>query len=158
MGLGEGGKERPFCSLGRGGSSILKVLNKCRSMRYLIRYHITSSRMARIKKTDNYKCWQTCRLEPPYVAESESVRHSVVSISLWSHRLLPARLLCPGDSPGKNTGVGCHFLLQGIFPTQGSNPGLLHCRQILYHMLLGRNVKWRIFFGKQFGSVSESYT
>ena len=37
-----------------------------------------------------------------------------------------------GDSPGKNTGVGCHFFLQGIFPTQGSNPGLLHCRQILY--------------------------
>ena len=40
-----------------------------------------------------------------------------------------------GDSPGKNTGVGCHALLQGIFPTQGSNPGLLHCRrQILYHL------------------------
>ena len=37
-----------------------------------------------------------------------------------------------GDSPGKNTGVGCHALLQGIFPTQGSNPGLPHCRQILY--------------------------
>ena len=36
------------------------------------------------------------------------------------------------DSPGKNTGVGCHALLQGIFPTQGLNPGLLHCRQILY--------------------------
>ena len=33
-----------------------------------------------------------------------------------------------------NTGVGCHFLLQGIFPTQGSNPGLLHCRQILYQL------------------------
>ena len=33
-----------------------------------------------------------------------------------------------------NTGVGCHFLLQGIFPIQGSNPGLLHCRQILYHL------------------------
>ena len=39
-----------------------------------------------------------------------------------------------GDSPGKNTGVGCHALLQGIFPTQGSNPGLLHCRRILYHL------------------------
>ena len=39
-----------------------------------------------------------------------------------------------GDSPGKNTGVGCHILLQGIFPTQGSNPGLPHCRQILYHL------------------------
>ena len=37
-----------------------------------------------------------------------------------------------GDSPGKTTGVGCHDLLQGIFLTQGSNPGLLHCRQILY--------------------------
>ena len=45
----------------------------------------------------------------------------------------------PGSSvheifPGKDTGVGCHFLLQGIFPTQGSNPGLLHCRQILYRV------------------------
>ena len=39
-----------------------------------------------------------------------------------------ARLLCPWDSPDENTGVGCHFLLQGIFLTQGSNSGLLHCR------------------------------
>ena len=38
------------------------------------------------------------------------------------------------DSPGVNTGVGCHALLQGILPTQGLNPGLLHCRQILYHL------------------------
>ena len=44
-----------------------------------------------------------------------------------------------GDSPGKNTGVGCHALLQGIFPTQGSNPGLLHCGQILYHLSLQGN-------------------
>ena len=42
------------------------------------------------------------------------------------------RLLCPWNSPGKNNGVGCHSLLQGIFPTQGSNPGLLYCRQTLY--------------------------
>ena len=41
------------------------------------------------------------------------------------------RLLCPWNSPGKNTEVGCHFLLQGIFLTQESNPSLLHCRQIL---------------------------
>ena len=39
-----------------------------------------------------------------------------------------------GDSPGKNTGVGRHALLQGIFPTQGSNPGLPHCRRILYFL------------------------
>ena len=61
---------------------------------------------------------------------------SVVSDSLWHHGLkLPA--FPPGssvheNSPGKNTGVGCHTLLQGIFLTQGLNPGLLHCRQILY--------------------------
>ena len=56
---------------------------------------------------------------------------SVVSDSLRPRGLQPARLLCPWDSPGKNTGVGCHFLLQGIFPTQGLNPCLLRCRQIL---------------------------
>ena len=39
-----------------------------------------------------------------------------------------------GDSPGKNTGVGCHALFQGIFPTQGLNPGLPHCRRILWHL------------------------
>ena len=48
--------------------------------------------------------------------------------------LLQTRLLCPWSSPGKNTGLGCHFLLQGIFQTQGSNPCLLYCRQIIYHM------------------------
>ena len=49
---------------------------------------------------------------------------------------MDCRLLCPLDSPGKNTGVGCHSLLQGIFPTQGSNQRLLiiSCRQILYHL------------------------
>ena len=49
------------------------------------------------------------------------------------HGLRPARLLCPCDSPGKHTAVGCHFLLYGTFLTQGLNSGLLHCRQILYH-------------------------
>ena len=43
-----------------------------------------------------------------------------------SHGLQPARLLCPWDFPGKNTGVGCHFLLQRVFPTQGSNLHLWH--------------------------------
>ena len=44
----------------------------------------------------------------------------------------PARLLRPWDSPGKNTGMGCHAFLQAIFPTQGLNSSLLHCRQILF--------------------------
>ena len=45
---------------------------------------------------------------------------------------MDTRLLHPWDFLGKSPGVGCHFLFQGIFPTQGSNPGLLHCRQTLY--------------------------
>ena len=52
--------------------------------------------------------------------------------TLQTHGLGPARLLCPWNSPGKNTGVGYHFLLQGIFLTQGLYPSLLHCRQIPY--------------------------
>ena len=50
--------------------------------------------------------------------ESECVSPSVMSNSLWSHGLQPVRFLCPWDFPGKNAGVGSHFLLQGIFPTQ----------------------------------------
>ena len=58
----------------------------------------------------------------------------VMSDSLWPHWLQPARLFCPWSSLGKKNGVGCHSFLQGIFPTQKLNVGLLHCRQILYHL------------------------
>ena len=51
---------------------------------------------------------------------------------LQSHGLQPARLLSPWDFLSKNTGVGCHFLLLGIFPMQGSNPCFLHCSWTLY--------------------------
>ena len=50
---------------------------------------------------------------------------SVMFHSVQSHGLQPTRLFCPWDSPGRNTGVGCHALLQGIFPTQWSNLHLL---------------------------------
>ena len=66
--------------------------------------------------------------------------------SIWlfvTHELYPARLLCSWDSLGKNTGMGCHFLLQEIFLTQGSNPGLLHCRQIPYQLSYKGSLKWR---------------
>ena len=59
----------------------------------------------------------------------EGKSRSVVSDSLWPHAL-PS----PWHFPGRNTGVGGLSLLQGIFPTQGSNPGLPHCRQILYQL------------------------
>jgi len=58
------------------------------------------------------------------IHESES--RSVMSDSL--------RLYSPWNSPGQNTGVGSRSLLQGIYPTQGLNPGLPHCRRILYHL------------------------
>ena len=56
-----------------------------------------------------------------------------MSNSLWPCELRPTRLLCPWNSPGKNTRMGSSMLLQGIFLTQGSNLHLLHCRQILYY-------------------------
>ena len=57
---------------------------------------------------------------------------SVMSNCLWPHGLYPARSFCPWNFPGKNTGVGCHFLLHWVLPSQGSNPSFLelslkHC-------------------------------
>ena len=57
------------------------------------------------------------------------MKNSVLKCDPWT---VAHRLLSPWDFPGMNTGVGCHFLLQGIFLIQGSNPALLHCRQTLY--------------------------
>ena len=68
---------------------------------------------------------------PKFYETSES--HSVVSDSLWSHGLYS-----PWNSLDQNIGVGSLSLLQGIFPTQGSNTGLLHCRSILYHWATGK--------------------
>ena len=52
-----------------------------------------------------------------------------MSYSLQPHGLNPTSLLCLWNSSGKNTGMDCHFLLQGIFPTQRSNPGIPQCKQ-----------------------------
>ena len=61
-------------------------------------------------------------------AESEGESRSVSDFAT------PWTLYSPWNSPGQNTGAGSCSLLQGIFPNQGSNPGLLHCRQILYQL------------------------
>ena len=68
-----------------------------------------------------------CITENLKMISRESESHSVVSDSLRPHELYS-----PWNSPGQNTEVGSLSLLQGMFPTQGSNPGLSHCRQILY--------------------------
>ena len=57
------------------------------------------------------------------------------------------KLLRPWDFQGKSTGVGCHLLLQGIFPTQGSNPGLSHCRQMFYRLSKGQDI-FKLLKGK----------
>ena len=66
---------------------------------------------------------------------NESSRLKTESRSAVSDSLRPHGLYSPWNSPGQNTGVGGFSLLQGIFPTQGSNPGLPHCRQILYQLI-----------------------
>ena len=79
---------------------------------------------------------------------SESESRSVVSESLWSHGLQPARSLCPWNSPGQNIGVGSRSILQEIFQTQGLNPGLPHCKWILYHLShqgSPRILQWKVY-------------
>ena len=69
---------------------------------------------------------------PPLLTPADwPVLHLVAQACLTLCSPLDCRLLCPWDSPGKNTGVGYHALLQGIVPSQGSKPGLPHCRQVL---------------------------
>ena len=77
-------------------------------------------------RTSSAFTWPLAGKHQIYANESESESHSVVSDFL--------RLYSPWNSLGQNTGVGSLSLLQGIFPTQGSNPSLLHCRQILYQL------------------------
>ena len=96
-----------------------------------------------------WKLREACEVsrEPAGWEKTENVSSSVVSDPLPSHGPSPTRLLCPWHSPGKNTRVGCHFLLQGIFPTQGSNLGLLHCRQVLHPLSQeGSPVEWESVF------------
>ena len=106
--------------------------------------------MAEHQKFLFFSIWETQMVTvqhcPSFPSESESASHSAVSDSLGPHGLSPTRLLCLWGSSGKNIGVGCHSLLQGIFLTQGVNPDLLHCRQILYHLShQGSPTKGRLF-------------
>ena len=81
-------------------------------------FHLKLCQINRLQNSDAVLCWvtQSC----PTLCDPMDC--SLPGFSVY------------GDSPGKNTGVGCHALLQGIFPTQGSDPGVLHCRQILHQL------------------------
>ena len=67
-----------------------------------------------------------CELDKHILLPSRCVSACSFMSDSATHGLQPTRLLCSWDFPSKNTGVGCHFLLQEIFPTQGQNPSLLH--------------------------------
>ena len=73
--------------------------------------------------------WLCRAREKQFIEGKWSESQSVVSDSLWSHGLYS-----PWNSPGQNIEVGSHSFLQGICPTQGLNPGLPHCRQIVYQL------------------------
>ena len=84
---------------------------------------------SKFSKLESYDRWDH--------AESwNHIKKISLSDSLWPYGPQPVRLLCPWDSEGKNNGVGCHALLQGILPTQELNPhllSLLHWQGFLYH-------------------------
>ena len=89
----------------------------------LLYHHFTSLSLMSVMEEVNF---------PPKHIEGVKVK-SLSHVQLFAtHGLQPTRLLCPWDFPGKDTGVLCYFLLQGIFLTQGSNLGLLPCRQFHY--------------------------
>ena len=99
----------------------------------------------------------SCNEQNPenYNSPTESESHSVRSNSLWPHRLYS-----PWHSPGQNTGVGSLSLLQ-IFPSQGSNPGFLHCRQILYqlsHKERPRILRWVAYPFSSWSSGPRNWT
>ena len=76
--------------------------------------------------------WKYILLTSNYTKRMCVFSYSVMSDSLWPLGLEPIRFLCPWVSPDNNTGVGGHFLLQGIFLIQGLNLDFLYCRQTLY--------------------------
>ena len=140
-------------------SSLLNLLS-VPAVKYKSHYVLSILR----KKTLGILCWSSDWELPLQLAQvwslvrklSESESHSVVSDSLR-----PRGLCSPWHSPGQNTGVSSLFLLQGIFPTQGLNPGLLHCRQILYqvsHKESPRILEWVAYPFSSWSSRPRNWT
>ena len=75
-----------------------------------------------------------------FFVDTKSPAYGLQSQTHTAYGMQPTRLLCPWDSPGKNTGGGCHALLQGIFLTQGSNPCLLHLPALVGRFFTTSNI------------------
>ena len=100
------------------------ILRNCYFLSYVFAFIFGISLITPV--TNN---WSNCEESRLLKLLLESVSHQVMSDSLWPHGLYS-----PWNSPCQNTGVGSLSLLQRVVPTQGSNPGLLHCRWILYQL------------------------
>ena len=122
--------------------------------------HTPEFRRSLTQRSPGSTCWEHAESQRD-PRGSQPLPAMPIGLSLWKSLYLRKLVVCaclatqscptlcdpidcslPGSSvhgifPGKNTGVGCHYLLQEIFPNQGSNPGLLHCRRILYQLSHG---------------------
>ena len=96
--------------------------SRCDPLKVCVMITVEVSKSLRVYKACVCVCVCVCVCARAHVLTRT---HSVISGSLWPHRLWPARLLCSWDFLGESTGVGCHALLQGIFPSQGLNLHLL---------------------------------
>ena len=106
--------------------SMCNILRNCQ--------HVFQSGCTILETYQQYACSSFSTSSPTFVIVFLSVTILKVSCSVVSDSLQLHGLYSPWNSPGQNTGGGSCSRLQGIFPTQGSNPGLLHCRQILYQL------------------------
>ena len=108
--------------------------------------------MGRPVRACTVKCMLPQRPRFPQAA-SQVLSPSVVSDSWPPRGLQPSRLLCVWDFPGKNTGAGCHFLLQGIIPTQGSNLSLLHLSPMLAGGFFTTSATWPALPASDWGLI-----
>ena len=95
--------------------------------------------LERVRKEPSYICWwerKWCRqYGKQYEVKWKSLSHAQLSVTAWTIQAMNSlQFSIIQNSPGQNTGVSSLSLFQGIFPMQGSNPGLLHCRWILYQL------------------------
>ena len=106
---------------------------------------------ANIDKWDCIKLQNSCASK---VTNKRVKRQPTEWQKIFANHTFDKQLICPWDFPGNSTGVDCHFLLQGIFLTQGLNPGLPHCRQTLYCLSHQGSPIFRI---KNYKSIKPKY-